>query len=47
MRFKVMLSFETIARDEDEAYGNSREVVHDINKLADIETEIESIERVE
>lgn len=46
-KYKVLLSFETIAIDEDEAYGNAWEVVHDISKFADVDTEIENIERVQ
>ena len=43
-KYKVMLSFETIADDEDEAYGNAWEVVHDISKLADVDLDIERVE---
>lgn len=46
-KYKVVLSFETIAIDEDEAYGNAWEVVHDIYKLTDVDLEIDKIERVE
>ena len=43
-KYKVMLSFETIADDEDEAYGNAWEVVHDISKFADVDLDIERVE---
>ena len=46
-RYRVYLTFETIARDEDEAYGNAWEVVHDISKLTDVDTEIDDIRRIE
>ena len=43
-KYKVILSFETIADDEDEAYGNAWEVVHDISKFADVDLDIERVE---
>ena len=46
-KYKVVLSFETIAIDEDEADGNAWEVVHDIYKLTDVDLEIDKIERVQ
>lgn len=46
-RFKVTLTFETIANDEKEAYGNAWEVVHDIGKLSGTILGIEKIERSE
>lgn len=46
-KYKVLLSFETIADNEDEAYGNAWEVVHDISKYAEINLDIDKIERVQ
>ncbi len=46
-KYKVLLSFETIAIDEDEAYGNAWEVAHDISKYAEIDLDIDKIERVQ
>lgn len=46
-KYKVLLSFETIADNEDEAYGNAWEVVHDISKYAEIDLDIDKIERVQ
>lgn len=43
-KYKVILTFETIATDEDEAYGNAWEVVHDISKFADVDLDIERVE---
>lgn len=45
--WKVTLSFNTIATDKDEAYGNAWEVMHDIFKLAGIDLELENIEKIE
>ena len=46
-KYKVLLSFETVADDEDEAYGNAWEVVHDISDYAEIDLDIDKIERLE
>ena len=46
-RWKVTLSFNTIATDKEEAYGNAWEVLHDISKLAGIDLELENIEKIE
>ena len=46
-KYKVFLTFETIADNEDEAYGNAWEVVHDISKYAEIDLDIDKIERLE
>lgn len=45
--WKVTLSFDTIATDKKEAYGNAWEVLHDISKLAGIDLELENIEKKE
>ena len=45
--WKVTLSFDTIATDKDEAYGNAWEVIHDIFKLTDVDLELEKIEKLE
>ena len=45
--YKVLLTFDTIATNDDEAYCNAWEVVHDISKLAGVGLDIESIERVD
>jgi len=44
-KYKVLLSFETIANDEEEAYGNAWEVVHDISKYAEIDLDIEGVNK--
>lgn len=46
-RYRVYLSFETIARDKYEAHDNVSEVLHDIAKLAGVDLTFEGLERLE
>ena len=45
--WKVTLSFDTIAKDKEEAYYNAWEVIHDIFKLTDVDLELENIEKLD
>lgn len=45
-KYKVLLSFETIATDKIEAFDNAWEVVHDISKYAEIDLDVEDVVRL-